>query len=571
MLINEDAIKKVREIYRNRFNSIIFKIAGPEALSHADLQELINRGLIDPNDQSHGLISDAYHIARIRGGDPFNARHKTSLLKFREEIKRLLPKLSQREQFALDHVKRSAGNFITKLRDNTLADIEGSIRSHNYDERNKMLTEVIRPTIEEGIEGAKVTVREVASRLRERTGDTYRDWKRVCFVGGTKIICKEGEKNIEDVKVGDEVMTHDGRYRKVLDRSAVPYCGDIIVLRTKNGILEVTPEHLILIDRDGQEIWIEAEKILKDDRFIKAKGFNTFLNKEWLFKKYYSENLTTTEIGSICHVSYSTIVFHLKKFGIPIKQKRFDTFLGKKHSSETIQRMKASAIKNNNIERITTLSARNKAYTTLRNSYKSGKIKCWNKDKNKNNNFSVFKISESLKNGFRNGRETWSKGLTKNHPILKIAGEKWRENYNNKSKEELDRKHEKHSKIIAEKIASGAFHTWSNCKRGYWINRSTCDKEYYGSSYELKFMLKMNSMNVHYTKYHGIIIKYKDENGITKRYVPDFLVNSSTVIEIKPLSMINKMQNQFKFHAAKKYCDLKGLNFEVLTEKELGL
>lgn len=179
MLINEDVIKQVREIYRNRFNSIIFKIAGPEALSHSDLQELINRGLIDPNDQSHGLISDAYHISRIRGGDPFETRHKTSLPKFREEIKRLLPKLSQREQFALDHIKRSAGNFITKLRDNTLADIEGSIRSHNYDERNKMLTEVIRPTIEEGIEGAKVTVREVASRLRERTGDAYRDWKRV--------------------------------------------------------------------------------------------------------------------------------------------------------------------------------------------------------------------------------------------------------------------------------------------------------------------------------------------------------------------------------------------------------
>lgn len=38
-----------------------------------------------------------------------------------------------------------------------------------------------------------------------------------CFAAGTKILTKDGYKNIEDVRVGDEVLTHMNRYRKVVD------------------------------------------------------------------------------------------------------------------------------------------------------------------------------------------------------------------------------------------------------------------------------------------------------------------------------------------------------------------
>ena len=37
-----------------------------------------------------------------------------------------------------------------------------------------------------------------------------------CFVAGTKIWTKEGFKNIEDIQVGDEVLTHTHNYQKVL-------------------------------------------------------------------------------------------------------------------------------------------------------------------------------------------------------------------------------------------------------------------------------------------------------------------------------------------------------------------
>lgn len=37
-----------------------------------------------------------------------------------------------------------------------------------------------------------------------------------CFVEGTKVHTRSGVKNIEDIKLGDEVLTHKGRYRRVV-------------------------------------------------------------------------------------------------------------------------------------------------------------------------------------------------------------------------------------------------------------------------------------------------------------------------------------------------------------------
>jgi DNA-cytosine methyltransferase len=37
-----------------------------------------------------------------------------------------------------------------------------------------------------------------------------------CFIAGTSVICKNKIKNIEDIIVGDEVLTHKGNYKKVL-------------------------------------------------------------------------------------------------------------------------------------------------------------------------------------------------------------------------------------------------------------------------------------------------------------------------------------------------------------------
>jgi dTDP-4-amino-4,6-dideoxygalactose transaminase len=45
--------------------------------------------------------------------------------------------------------------------------------------------------------------------------ESFRDWGRDCFPAGTKVEVNEGIKNIEDVKVGDCVLSHTGNFRRV--------------------------------------------------------------------------------------------------------------------------------------------------------------------------------------------------------------------------------------------------------------------------------------------------------------------------------------------------------------------
>lgn len=109
-------------------------------------------------------------------------------------------------------------------------------------------------------------------------------------------------------------------------------------------------------------------------------------------------------------------------------------------------------------------------------------------------------------------------------------------------------------------------------KTGFWVNRSTGNREVYRSSYELKFMLKMNSLpGIQYTSKHNIVIEYVDHNKKKRKYYPDFLINNRILVEIKPKQLVNHPKNLAKFKAAKIYCTLHGLEFEIWTQKRLGL
>lgn len=95
-----------------------------------------------------------------------------------------------------------------------------------------------------------------------------------------------------------------------------------------------------------------------------------------------------------------------------------------------------------------------------------------------------------------------------------------------------------------------------------------------------------------------LIIPYKSPvDGRWHRYFPDFLVKSKTrdgkiktsIIEVKPLKQtkppeiqkritkqyINEVAtygvNDAKWKAAREYCDDRGWNFQLITEKELGI
>lgn len=120
----------------------------------------------------------------------------------------------------------------------------------------------------------------------------------------------------------------------------------------------------------------------------------------------------------------------------------------------------------------------------------------------------------------------------------------------------------------------------------------------YRSSWELSYMMKLDAdPNVVEWSSEEFFIPYTDKaTGRYGHYYPDMLVKrkegnkiKTYLIEIKPLAQVkepkrgNKSEKKFlnevltygrnlgKWESAKRYCEKKGWEFVILTEKELKL
>lgn len=91
-----------------------------------------------------------------------------------------------------------------------------------------------------------------------------------CFPKNTKVLTKEGYKNIENVKVGDKVFTHTGAWRRVYALHETPYDGEVneIKISYMKDIV-CTPNHPFLIKEKG---YVEAKDINVGD-FVAIKKY----------------------------------------------------------------------------------------------------------------------------------------------------------------------------------------------------------------------------------------------------------------------------------------------------------
>lgn len=123
--------------------------------------------------------------------------------------------------------------------------------------------------------------------------------KYACFKEkSAKVSLSNGSsKYIEDVKIGDEVITHKGRSRKVYSINKRKFKGDIFSFTIEGGrsIKNVTGEHpfLILNERTLKQEWVKA-KDLKPNHLVvkghvkKSKNKGSFrLNSFWWFFGLY--------------------------------------------------------------------------------------------------------------------------------------------------------------------------------------------------------------------------------------------------------------------------------------------
>lgn len=79
-----------------------------------------------------------------------------------------------------------------------------------------------------------------------------------CLLEGQEIVTDNGVKNIEDIKIGDNVLTHKGRFKKVINVFSRDYSGLIyeIQLTNRSRTLKLTEEHPILVlEREKANKW----------------------------------------------------------------------------------------------------------------------------------------------------------------------------------------------------------------------------------------------------------------------------------------------------------------------------
>lgn len=135
----------------------------------------------------------------------------------------------------------------------------------------------------------------------------------------------------------------------------------------------------------------------------------------------------------------------------------------------------------------------------------------------------------------------------------------------------------------------------SRYNQGY-INPTSCKKLFptmvkqeiiYRSSYEKKFITWLESnKSVKYWGSECLKIPYLYVDGKMHNYYPDYFIEmvdgSCIVVEIKPhnqtIKPINEncwaykeyTKNMCKWRATKEFCDAKGYQFKILTEKSIS-
>ena len=119
--------------------------------------------------------------------------------------------------------------------------------------------------------GTKIESTTIVDRAEDHT--LYGAFSYWCFVKGTKVLTKDGLKNIEDIKVGEYVYTLDMEQNEVVlkkvNRTLSSYASVTYKMKIGTEIVEMTDKHQLYIKDKG---WVRAYNAQIGDKLVDIDG-----------------------------------------------------------------------------------------------------------------------------------------------------------------------------------------------------------------------------------------------------------------------------------------------------------
>src|SRR5690606_29815452 len=98
--------------------------------------------------------------------------------------------------------------------------------------------------------------------------------RAACFVAGTRVMCEDGLRNIEDIEPGDRVIAGDGRVETVEAAWREPPSPTVTIQALGSEPMTCTPNHNFLIRRGNQFIRLPAEEIREGDYLLTPRKYD---------------------------------------------------------------------------------------------------------------------------------------------------------------------------------------------------------------------------------------------------------------------------------------------------------
>jgi hypothetical protein len=96
---------------------------------------------------------------------------------------------------------------------------------------------------------------------------------RGCFLPGSQVKTKDGLKDIQEIKIGEIVFSHDNTLNEVENTLQYDVNEEIIEIEMIDGRkISCTLDHKILIKRNSQTMWVRADEIVEGEEIIDVDG-----------------------------------------------------------------------------------------------------------------------------------------------------------------------------------------------------------------------------------------------------------------------------------------------------------